>query len=68
MNTAVRAGGALGRSAASAADRWAVRQLAASGEEALGRVYLPKYLLLALCILLPPLGATALMLLLHMGC
>ena len=54
---AARAGAALGRSAASAGDRWAVGQLAASGEEALGRVYLPQYLLLALCILLPPLGA-----------
>jgi hypothetical protein len=54
---AARAGAALGRSAASGADRWAVGQLAASGEEALGRVYLPQYLLLALCILLPPLGA-----------
>lgn len=52
-----RAGAGLGRSAASGADRWAVRQLAASGEEALGRAYLPQYLLLALCILLPPLGA-----------
>lgn len=49
-------GGGLGKSTASTADRWAVGALAASGEEVLGRIYLPQYLLLALSILLPPLG------------
>lgn len=47
-----------GRSAASAADRWGAAGLAASGEELLGRVLLPQYLLLALSLLLPPLGGT----------
>lgn len=46
----------VGRTAASDADRWGVSQLAASGEEAIGRILLPQYLLLALSVLLPPLG------------
>lgn len=48
--------GCVGRTATSSGDRWAVAELAASGEEPLGRLYLPQYLLLALAILMPPLG------------
>lgn len=46
----------VGRTAASDADRWGIGQLAASGEEAVGRILYPQYLLLALSVLLPPLG------------
>ena len=47
----------MGQAAASADDRWAVAQLSASGEEVVGVLARPQYLLLALAILLPPLGA-----------
>eukprot|EP00891_Asterochloris_glomerata_P006781 jgi/Astpho2/6781/Aster-x0741 len=46
----------LGRAAASADDRWAVAQLSVDGEDPVGLVQLPQYLLLARCLLLKPLG------------
>lgn len=46
-----------GQAAASAGDRWALAQLSSSGEEVLGVLACPQYLLLALTLLLPPLGA-----------
>ena len=45
-----------GQAAASADDQWAVAQLSASGEEVVGVLARPQYLLLALTVLLPPLG------------
>ena len=39
-----------------AGDRWAVSQLSASGEDVVGRLRVPQYLLLARNLLLPPLG------------
>ena len=47
----------LGTSATSEGDRWAIQQLAASGEDVVGQPASPQYLLLALVILLTPLGA-----------
>ena len=37
-------------------DRWAVVQLSVDGEDPVGLVQLPQYLLLARCLLLKPLG------------
>ena len=49
----------LGRGAASEDDRWAVAQLSVNGEEVVSTVHRPQFLLLALAVLLPPLGASA---------
>lgn len=46
----------VGCTAASDAVQWGVSQLAANGEEVLGRILHPQCLLLALTVLLPPLG------------
>ena len=42
-----------------AGDRWAMAQLSASGEDVVGRIRLPQFLLLARTLLLPPLGGHA---------
>ena len=47
---------ALGTSATSEGDRWAIRKLSAGGEDVIGQPAAPQYLLLALVILLTPLG------------
>ena len=47
----------MGQDSISDADRWAMRQLSSNGEDLAGRCMLPQYLLLALHILLLPLGA-----------
>ena len=46
----------LGTSSTSEGDRWAIQQLSAGGEDVVGRPAAPQYLLLALVILLTPLG------------
>jgi len=46
----------LGTSTTSEGDRWASQQLAAGGEDVVGQPAVPQYLLLALVILLTPLG------------
>ena len=46
----------LGTSAMSDGDRWATQRLGASGEDVVGNPAVPQYLLLALVILLTPLG------------
>jgi hypothetical protein len=40
--------------------RWALRALCVNGEELIGVVRLPQYLLYALTVLLPPIGGDAL--------
>lgn len=47
---------ALGRDTASNGDRWAAQKLAVDGEEVLGKVHLPQYLLLSRILLTTPLG------------
>lgn len=47
---------ALGRNAASPGDRWAAQQLSVDGEEVLGKVQLPQYLLLSRLLLTARLG------------
>ena len=47
---------AMGHDSTSSADRWALQQLAADGEEVVGRIHLPQYLLLARTLLTAPLG------------
>lgn len=49
-------GSALGRDAASEGDRWAAQQLSVDGEEVVGKVHLPQYLLLSRILLTAPLG------------
>ena len=49
-------GSALGRNAASEGDRWAAQQLSVDGEEVLGKVQLPQYLLLSRLLLTARLG------------
>lgn len=49
-------GSALGRDAASEGDRWAAQQLSVDGEEVLGKVNLPQYLLLSRVLVTAPLG------------
>lgn len=39
-----------------AGDRWAVSHLSASGEDVIGRLRVPQYLVLARTLLLPPLS------------
>ena len=46
----------MGQDSTSADDRWALQQLAADGEEVVGRIHLPQYLLLARILLTAPLG------------
>ena len=46
----------LGRDRASEDDQWAAQQLAVDGEEVVGKVRLPQYLLLARTLLTAPLG------------
>ena len=46
----------LGQGSTSKEDRWALQQLAVDGEEVVGRVHLPQYLLLARTLLVTPLG------------
>lgn len=46
----------LGRDTASKGDQWAAQQLAVDGEEVLGKIYLPQYLLLARTLLTPRVG------------
>ncbi|KAL3155216.1 hypothetical protein ABBQ32_013155 [Trebouxia sp. C0010 RCD-2024] len=48
-------GSALGRDAASEGDRWAAQQLSVDGEEVLGKVNLPQYLLLSRVLVTAPL-------------
>ena len=47
---------ALGRDTASKGDQWAAQQLAVDGEEVLGKVHLPQYLLLSRTLLTACLG------------
>ena len=47
---------ALGHDTASNGDQWAAQQLAVDGEEVLGKVHLPQYLLLSRILLTTPLG------------
>ena len=47
---------ALGRDTASQGDRWAAQQLTVDGEEVLGKVHLPQYLLLSRVLLTARLG------------
>ena len=47
---------AMGQDSTTNDDRWALQQLAADGEEVVGRIHLPQYLLLARTLLIAPLG------------
>lgn len=50
---------ALGQDTASKDDQWAAQQLAVDGEEVVGKVRLPQYLLLSRTLLTQPLGRQA---------
>ena len=50
---------ALGQDTASKDDQWAAQQLAVNGEEVVGKVRLPQYLLLSRTLLTQPLGKQA---------
>ena len=47
---------ALGRDTVCKSDQWAAQQLAVDGEEVLGKIHLPQYLLLSRILLTTPLG------------